>query len=185
MAEYTTSSFVLNQAKMGISVGYVADNKVILATYISFENDRFFEGFVSFGDNKKYGFIKSGKVFNGDGEIFAQLVMVSTTITQTQGTAGTRADGTTTIDVTSLQPREEVAMHCLETMLAEYDNPLNFDNTKIKQLVSKSFLFAQEFINQAVEYRKKETTSSTTTGTTTGTSASTTTTDTSGTTTTT
>lgn len=63
--------------------------------------------------------------------------------------------------ITTLQPREEVAASCLQSMLMQYANPLNIDNTKIKQLVSKSFLFAQEFINQAVLYREKETTSAT------------------------
>lgn len=63
--------------------------------------------------------------------------------------------------IATLQPREEVAASCLQSMLQRYENPLNIDNTKIKQLVSKSFLFAQEFINQAVLYREKETTSET------------------------
>lgn len=63
--------------------------------------------------------------------------------------------------ISTLQPREEVAASCLQAMLQKYTNPLNIDNTKIKQLVSKSFLFAQEFINQAVLYREKETTSAT------------------------
>jgi hypothetical protein len=63
--------------------------------------------------------------------------------------------------IATLQPREEVAASCLQAMLQKYENPLNIDNTKIKQLVSKSFLFAQEFINQAVLYREKETTSGT------------------------
>lgn len=63
--------------------------------------------------------------------------------------------------IATLQPREEVAASCLQSMLQKYENPLNIDNTKIKQLVSKSFLFAQEFINQAVLYREKETTSTT------------------------
>ena len=63
--------------------------------------------------------------------------------------------------IATLQPREEVAASCLQSMLQQYKNPLNIDNTKIKQLVSKSYLFAQEFINQAVLYREKETTSST------------------------
>lgn len=63
--------------------------------------------------------------------------------------------------IASLQPREEVAASCLQSMLQKYENPLNIDNTKIKQLVSKSYLFAQEFINQAVLYREKETTSAT------------------------
>lgn len=63
--------------------------------------------------------------------------------------------------IATIQPREEVAASCLQAMLQKYENPLNIDNTKIKQLVSKSFLFAQEFINQAVLYREKETTSAT------------------------
>lgn len=63
--------------------------------------------------------------------------------------------------IATLQPREEVAASCLQSMLQKYENPLNIDNTKIKQLVNKSFLFAQEFINQAVLYREKETTSAT------------------------
>lgn len=63
--------------------------------------------------------------------------------------------------IATLQPREEVAASCLQSMLQKYENPLNIDNTKIKQLVSKSFLFAQKFINQAVLYREKETTSAT------------------------
>lgn len=63
--------------------------------------------------------------------------------------------------IATLHPREEVAASCLQAMLQKYENPLNIDNTKIKQLVSKSFLFAQEFINQAVLYREKETTSAT------------------------
>lgn len=63
--------------------------------------------------------------------------------------------------IATLQPREEVAANCLQAMLQKYENPLNIDNTKIKQLVSKSYLFAQEFINQAVLYREKETTSAT------------------------
>lgn len=63
--------------------------------------------------------------------------------------------------IATLQPREEVAASCLQSMLQKYENPLNIDNTKIKQLVSKSFLFAQEFINQAVLYRENETTSAT------------------------
>lgn len=63
--------------------------------------------------------------------------------------------------IATLQPREEVAASCLQAMLQKYENPLNIDNTRIKQLVSKSFLFAQEFINQAVLYREKEATSAT------------------------
>ena len=78
-------------------------------------------------------------------------------------TGGTEESDKTeeTFSIATLQPREEVAEICLQAMLQKYENPLNIDNTKIKQLVSKSYLFAQEFINQAVLYREKETTSAT------------------------
>lgn len=84
-------------------------------------------------------------------------------IATTSETGGTEeSDKTEEIfSIATLQPREEVAASCLQSMLQQYENPLNIDNTKIKQLVSKSFLFAQEFINQAVLYREKETTSAT------------------------
>lgn len=84
-------------------------------------------------------------------------------IATTSETGGTEeSDKTEEIfSIATLQPREEVAASCLQSMLQQYENPLNIDNTKIKQLVSKSLLFAQEFINQAVLYREKETTSAT------------------------
>ena len=84
-------------------------------------------------------------------------------IATTSETGGTEeSDKTEEIfSIATLQPREEVAASFLQSMLQQYENPLNIDNTKIKQLVSKSFLFAQEFINQAVLYREKETTSAT------------------------
>lgn len=84
-------------------------------------------------------------------------------IATTSETGGTEeSDKTEEIfSIATLYPREEVAASCLQSMLQQYENPLNIDNTKIKQLVSKSFLFAQEFINQAVLYREKETTSAT------------------------
>ena len=82
------------------------------------------------------------------------------TASETNGTE--ESDKTEEIfSIATLQPREEVAASCLQSMLQQYENPLNIDNTKIKQLVSKSYLFAQEFINQAVLYREKETTSAT------------------------
>ena len=82
------------------------------------------------------------------------------TASETNGTE--ESDKTEEIfSIATLQPREEVAASCLQAMIQKYENPLNIDNTKIKQLVSKSYLFAQEFINQAVLYREKETTSAT------------------------
>lgn len=191
MAEYTLLAFDSQRARNGASVGYMdANNKVHIATEIKFyeirRSDYF--GYIML-DGKQYEFLANGYFYvNGDKQL---LKIVESSITKTTGTKlvrETSSDGTSNarpfprngiatasetggteesgkeeeiFSIATLQPREEVAASCLQAMLQKYENPLNIDNTKIKQLVSKSFLFAQEFINQAVLYREKETTSAT------------------------
>ena len=191
MAEYTLLAFDSQRARNGASVGYMdANNKVHIATEIKFyeirRSDYF--GYIML-DGKQYEFLANGYFYvNGDKQL---LKIVESSITKTTGTKlvrETSSDGTSNarpfprngiattsetggteesdkteeiFSIATLQPREEVAASCLQSMLQRYTNPLNIDNTKITQLVSKSFLFAQEFINQAVLYREKETTSAT------------------------
>ena len=184
-------TFDYSKATLGASLGYTNGSTIKIATYVSFETDSYFDGFISFGDNYKYGFMKDGRLYTKEGEYVAKLGIVDSSITKTTGTklvretssdgkanarpfprngiaTASETDGTEESDkkeeifsIATLQPREEVAASCLQSMLQQYENPLNIDNTKIKQLVSKSYLFAQEFINQAVLYREKETTSAT------------------------
>lgn len=191
MAEYTLSDFNQDLARKGASVGYMdGNNKIHIATEIKFyeirRSDYF--GYIML-DGKQYEFLVNGYFYvNGNKQL---LKIVESSITKTTGTKlvrETSSDGTSNarpfprygiatasetggteesgkeeeiFSIATLQPREEVAASCLQAMLQKYENPLNIDNTKIKQLVSKSFLFAQEFINQAVLYREKETTSAT------------------------
>ena len=191
MAEYTLLDFDSQRARNGASVGYMdANNKVHIATEIRFyeirRSDYF--GYIIL-DGVLYEFLANGYFYvNGNKQL---LKIVESSITKTTGTKlvrETSSDGTSNarpfprngiattsetggteesdkteeiFSIATLQPREEVAASCLQSMLQRYTNPLNIDNTKIKQLVSKSFLFAQEFINQAVLYREKETTSAT------------------------
>ena len=184
-------NFDYSKATLGASLGYTNGVTIKIATYVSFETDSYFDGFVSFGDNYKYGFKKDGKFYTEKGKFVGTLGIVDSTITKTTGTklvretssdgkanarpfprsgiatasetSGTEESGKEEeiFSIATLQPREEVAASCLQSMIQKYENPLNIDNTKIKQLVSKSYLFAQEFINQAVLYREKETTSAT------------------------
>ena len=191
MAEYTLSDFNQYLAKKGASVGYMdGNNKIHIATEVDFYIKRTsnFIGLVKFV-NEVYEFLFDGSFYIGDTKQY--LKIVSSSITMTTGTKlvrETSSDGTSNarpfprygiatasetgeteesdkteeiFSIATLHPREEVAASCLQAMLQKYENPLNIDNTKIKQLVSKSYLFAQEFINQAVLYREKETTSAT------------------------
>lgn len=191
MAEYTLLAFDSQRARNGASVGYMdANNKVHIATEITFYERRMSDyfGYIML-DGKQYEFLVNGYFYvNGNKQL---LKIIESSITKTTGTKlvrETSSDGTSNarpfprngitttsetggteesdkteeiFSIATLQPREEVAASCLQSMLMQYANPLNIDNTKIKQLVSKSFLFAQEFINQAVLYREKETTSAT------------------------
>lgn len=185
MAEYTLLAFDSQRARNGASVGYMdANNKVHIATEITFYERRMSDyfGYIML-DGKQYEFLVNGNFYvNGNKQL---LKIIESSITKTTGTKlvrETSSDGTSNarpfprngivtasetggteeiFSIATLQPREEVAASCLQAMLQQYRNPLNIDNTKIKQLVSKSYLFAQEFINQAVLYRVKETTSAT------------------------
>ncbi len=191
MAEYTLLAFDSQRARNGASVGYMdANNKVHIATEITFYERRMSDyfGYIML-DGKQYEFLVNGYFYvNGNKQL---LKIIESSITKTTGTKlvrETSSDGTSNarpfprsgiattsetggteesdkteeiFSIATLQPREEVAASCLQAMLQKYENPLNIDNTKIKQLVSKSYLFAQEFINQAVLYREKETTSAT------------------------
>lgn len=185
MAEYTLSAFNQYLARKGASIGYMdGNNKIHIATEVDFYIKRTsnFIGLVKFV-NEVYEFLFDGSFYIGDTKQY--LKIVSSSITMTTGTKivrETSSDGTSNVSpfhrygiatasetggteeifsISTLQPREEVAASCLQSMLQKYENPLNIDNTKIKQLVSKSYMFAQEFINQAVLYREKETASAT------------------------
>lgn len=156
-------TFDYSKATLGASLGYTNGGTIKIATYVSFETDSYFDGFVSFGDNYKYGFKKDGKFYTEEGKWVGTLGIVASSINQNTGTIITRGDDAVKFSISTLQPRETVALTCLQSMLSSFDIPLNIDNTKIKQLVDKSFTFAQEFVNQAVKYREKETASSTAT----------------------
>lgn len=128
-----------NQNKTKVGIAYIVDSSITKTTGTKLVRETSSDGTANARPFPRYG------------------------IATTSETGGTEeSDKTEEIfSIATLQPREEVAASCLQSMLQKYENPLNIDNTKIKQLVSKSFLFAQEFINQAVLYREKETTSAT------------------------
>lgn len=127
----------LNKTKVGVA--YIVDSNITKTTGTKLVRETSSDGTSNARQFPKYGIATASE------------------------TGGTEESGKEEeiFSISTLQPREEVAASCLQAMLQKYENPLNIDNTKIKQLVSKSFLFAQEFINQAVLYREKETTSAT------------------------
>ena len=130
---------IYNQYKTKVGIAYIVNSSITMTTGTKLVRETSSDGTSNARPFPRYGIA---------------------TASETDGTE--ESDKTEEIfSIATLQPREEVAASCLQAMIQKYENPLNIDNTKIKQLVSKSFLFAQEFINQAVLYREKETTSAT------------------------
>ena len=189
MSEYTLTDFDKKKVEQGASLGTKIDGEIVLSTSINIYpiSTNMYMGYVMFNNNlhQLFYFDSDGNLYNQNKKKVGIAYIVDSSITKTTGTKlvrETSSDGTSNarpfprygiattsetdgteeiFSIATLQPREEVAASCLQSMLQKYENPLNIDNTKIKQLVSKSFLFAQEFINQAVLYREKETTSAT------------------------
>lgn len=136
---FDTDGNLYNQNKTKVGIAYIVDSTITKTTGTKLVRETSSDGTSNARPFPRYGIATASE------------------------TGGTEESGKEEeiFSIATLQPREEVAASCLQAMLQKYTNPLNIDNTKIKQLVSKSFLFAQEFINQAVLYREKETTSAT------------------------
>ena len=58
--------------------------------------------------------------------------------------------------IPSLNFRETVAVHALNSIISHYDNPIGYNTASIKLMITKAFEFAVEFTNQALDFRKKD-----------------------------
>lgn len=58
--------------------------------------------------------------------------------------------------IPSLNFRETVAVHALNSIISHYNNPIGYNTASIKLMITKAFEFAVEFTNQALDFRKKD-----------------------------
>ena len=64
-----------------------------------------------------------------------------------------------TSEITEFNPREQIAIAAMQSMLSTMENPLELSDFKLVQLSKKSFLLAKAMLQQAAEERKKDSTS--------------------------
>lgn len=64
-----------------------------------------------------------------------------------------------TSSIVELNPREQIAIAAMQSMLSTMENPLELSDFKLVQLSKKSFLLAKAMLQQAAEERKKGSTS--------------------------
>lgn len=64
-----------------------------------------------------------------------------------------------TSEIIEFNPREQIAIAAMQSMLSTMENPLELSDFKLVQLSKKSFLLAKAMLQQAAEERKKDPTS--------------------------
>ena len=84
------------------------------------------------------------------------LKLSSIDINHTKGDTGDILD---TSNITEFNPREQVAIAAMQSILSTMENPLELSDFKLVQLSKKSFLLAKAMLQQAAEERKKDSTS--------------------------
>lgn len=84
------------------------------------------------------------------------LKLSSIDINNTKGDTGDILD---TSEITEFNPREQIAIAAMQSILSTMENPLELSDFKFVQLSKKSFLLAKAMLQQAAEERKKDSTS--------------------------
>ena len=84
------------------------------------------------------------------------LKLSSIDINHTEGDTGDILD---TSEITEFNPREQIAIAAMQSILSTMENPLELSDFKLVQLSKKSFLLAKAMLQQAAEERKKDSTS--------------------------
>lgn len=91
-----------------------------------------------------------------DGTIKLSLASTSIDNKGTQGEGQTRSEDEAEFVMNSLNYKEQVALRVLAAIIKHESNPLGYDDSKIKLLVSQSFRIAVEFQNRAIMFRQEE-----------------------------
>ena len=86
-----------------------------------------------------------------------QLSSIDINHIDTGGNAGDNILDTS--EITEFNPREQIAIAAMQSMLSTMENPLELSDFKLVQLSKKSFLLAKAMLQQAAEERKKGSTS--------------------------
>ena len=84
------------------------------------------------------------------------LKLSSIDINNTKGDTGDILD---TSEIIEFNPREQIAIAAMQSILSTMENPLELSDFKLVQLSKKSFLLAKAMLQQAAEERKKDSTS--------------------------
>lgn len=151
------STFNLGQALNGVSVGFYLDEELVpvLGFRANNLNDSA-KSYVGTVDGVSYYFNSLGGCSDLDPAHTLQMLNVE--IPVKRDTAGSRgdADEVESVEISSLQPREQFALAAMQSIINKLDTPiLLLDGYKITQISSLAFNIANSMMNLSAEYRAK------------------------------
>lgn len=151
------STFNLGQALNGVSVGFYLEGELVpvLGFRTNDLNDQA-KSYVGTVDGVSYYFNSLGGCSDLDPAHTLQMLNVE--IPVKRDTAGSRgdADEVESIEISSLQPREQFALAAMQSIINKLDTPiLLLDGYKITQISSLAFNIANSMMNLSAEYRAK------------------------------
>lgn len=149
------SLFNLEQALNGVSIGFYLNGELVPVLGFK-ENDLNdpAKQYVGTVDGVSYYFNSLGGCNDLNPDHTLQMLNVEIPVKRDIVASRGDSEGTETIEISSLQPREQFALAAMQSIISKLDTPiLLLDGYKITQITTLAFNIANSMMNFAAEYR--------------------------------
>lgn len=155
----TISEFKLQEALNGATIGWTSTGALSGAlSYYVLNFKQYTQSQATYKYSGQVGkatyyFDENGLCYDGDST--HSLFLIKASIKETQGTDASRGDGSSaeTIEVSTMQPRENFACYALLGIMNHISEPLLLDDGQITQISSMAFKIAQGMLAAAADAR--------------------------------
>lgn len=151
------STFNLGQALNGVSVGFYLKGELVPVLGFR-ENDLNdpAKSYVGTVDGVSYYFNNLGGCSDLDPDHTLQMLNVEIPVKRDTVASRGDSESTESIEISSLQPREQFALAAMQSIINKIDTPiLLLDGYKITQISTLAFNIANSMMNFSAEYRAK------------------------------
>lgn len=149
------SLFNLGQALNGVSIGFYLNGELVPVLGFK-ENDLNdpAKQYVGTVDGVSYYFNSLGGCNDLNPDHTLQMLNVEIPVKRDVVASRGDSEGTESIEISSLQPREQFALAAMQSIISKLDTPiLLLDGYKITQITTLAFNIANSMMNFAAEYR--------------------------------
>lgn len=149
------SLFNLGQALNGVSIGFYLNGELVPVLGFK-ENDLngSAKQYVGTVDGVSYYFNSLGGCSDLNPDHTLQMLNVEIPVKRNVVASRGDSEGTESIEISSLQPREQFALAAMQSIISKLDTPiLLLDGYKITQITTLAFNIANSMMNFAAEYR--------------------------------